>query len=170
MPRRLLIGLVLGAVAVAAVLAAATGGSGPEPEPASRPIAEPKLSAAQRERVRSLLRGDEELGGILKGNPVEIAQMGPWSGAAHEFIGASAIVRISEPLSFPMMNWPVVDADPPGDAPYEEHELELRAENVTELVVNVDLRSERVVGIDPGGEDAKLTPGESVELEEPSGY
>ncbi len=68
-----------------------------------------------------------------------------------------------------MMRWPVVDGDPPGDAPYEEHALEVKASRVTEFVVDVDLGRGRVVGIDPGGEEATLTPGPSVELQEPSG-
>lgn len=170
-PGRVLAGLVAAAAAVAIGIAvvASSGGSADEPAPAAAPREPARLTKAQRVEVRALLEADPRLAEALQGQPIDVAQVGPWSSAEHEFIGASAILRLPRALSYPMMRWPVVDGDPPGDVPYEEHTLEMKVSRATELLVNVDLERRRVVGIDPGGEEATLTPGPSVELQEPSG-
>ena len=162
-------GLVAAAVAIGIAVVASSGGSSDEPAPPPPRRAPARLTKAQRAEARALLEADPRLTEALRGQPLDVAQVGPWSSTEHEFIGASAILRLRRELSYPMMRWPVVDGDPPGDAPYEEHALEVKASRVTEFVVDVDLGRGRVVGIDPGGEEATLTPGPSVELQEPSG-
>jgi hypothetical protein len=115
------------------------------------------------------MRADERLAEALKDHRLRIAQMGPWLSADHRFIGASAVVPLRRPYSFAMTKWPLVDGDPPGDAPYVVNEIEMKASRVSEFIVDVDLRRRKVVGIDPGGEHARVEYGPGVVLGEPTG-
>jgi hypothetical protein len=62
-----------------------------------------------------------------------------------------------------MSDWPVVDFDPPGNAPYRDLGTQRSAaKNVSELIVHVDLTQKRVVYVQPFGPDVKIIPGQDV--------
>jgi hypothetical protein len=162
--------VLLGAGALAAGLSVAAAVGHDDQRSAYRTVTGgPVLTQKQRRATRQLLRADERLSEALAGNRLRIAQMGPWLSADHRFIGASAILPLRKPHSFPMTTWPLVDGDPPGDAPYVVDEIEMKASRVSEFIVEVDLRRHKVVGIDPGGEHARLEYGPDVVLREPTG-
>jgi hypothetical protein len=164
---RLLLGA--GALAIGLSLAAAIGDD--DERPTYKTVSgDLVLTQKQRLAARRLLRADERLSEALKANPLRIAQMGPWLSADHRFIGASAVVPLRKERSYAMREWPLVDGDPPGEAPYVVTETEMKIRRVSELIVEVDLRRRKVVGIEPGGEHARVEYGPDVQLREPTGY
>jgi hypothetical protein len=167
MTRRVL--LAAGALAVGLSVAVAVGDDDERPT-YKKVSGDPVLTENQRRIARRLLRADERLSEALRGNPLRIAQMGPWLSAGHRFIGASAVVPLRTRRSYAMREWPLVDGDPPGDAAYVVDEVPMRLTGVSEFLVEVDLKLRRVVGINPGGDDMRGEYGPGVELSEPTGY
>ena len=139
--------------------------------PATPAQAEPTLTQGQTARVLGRLRADPEMRALLKGQPPEVLLMGPWLDETHELIGASLVLKLPEPRSFPMRHWPVVKWNPnkARETSYAEDSLEARATDATELMVRVDIGKDRVVSVEPSGEHVKVEPGPSVKAEDPSG-
>lgn len=162
----------LAVVSVAGALALLVMSCGEDDELPEYPAqtAEPVLTAEQRKLTRRLLSTDTRLREALKGSELRIAQLGPWSSADHRFIGASAVVPLRPPRSYGMREWPLLNGDPPGDAAYVVTDTPMRATRVSELLVDVDLKLRRVVGINPGGDEMRGEYGPGVELSEPTGY
>jgi hypothetical protein len=131
----------------------------PEPAPAM-----PTLSATEQSRAHQALARDSQARRFLAGRDYRVAEIGPWTTEQGTLIGASMLVGLSSPASFAMSRWPAVDygAQPGAGRPYTESTIQMAASNVTELMVRVDLDRQAVVGIEPSGPGATITPGPDV--------
>jgi hypothetical protein len=112
------------------------------------------LSEADQARVLVLIAADADARQILGGTECELQNIGRWGD-----FGGAVELRFAEPESFPMQEWPLVDYRPRREPPYISRRLHLAAENVRTVMINVDLDRSRVVGIDPSGDEARITPG-----------
>jgi hypothetical protein len=119
----------------------------------------PELTSAQRERAIALALGDYRVKNRLTGKPHYVESSGPWStgGATNTLVGAIVIIRLTSPANFPPNYWPVIAYDGREDTSYSETSMFVSAQNVTELVVSVDLARSLVVAIEPDGDDARIT-------------
>jgi hypothetical protein len=131
----------------------------PEPAPAM-----PALSATEQSSAQEVLARDPQARRFLAGRDYRVTEIGPWTTEEGTLIGASMLVGLSSPASFAMSRWPAVDyrAEPGAERAYRESAIQMAAGNVTELVVRVDLDRQAVVGIEPSGQGATITPGPDV--------
>ncbi|MBN1530427.1 MAG: hypothetical protein JW895_15300 [Thermoleophilaceae bacterium] len=159
------------ALAAGALLLAAGSACGDDAQRPTYPAVtgDPALTSKQRRTALRIMRSDRRLRRALAGNPLRVAQLGPWLSADHRLIGAAAVLPLRAQRSYPMREWPLIDGDPPYDLAYDVSETPVRYTGVTELLVEVDLKLRRLVGINPGGDDLRGEYGPGVELREPTG-
>lgn len=143
----------------------------PSPEPvadgAAAPTPDPSLTPEQEKVALAVLAEDPRADAFLSDTSYQVSDIGPWggytaSGKAEPVIGAILMLRLDRPTAYPMQEWPLLRRAASQDPPYEQVSLQMRAWNVQELVVNVDLPRERVVRIYPFGDDVEMTPGPDV--------
>jgi len=118
--------------------------------------------------VTELLATDTRAQEFLAGKAYTVESIGPWTtgGENDQVVGALVIVRLAPAASFPMSTWPVVEYADDSDTSYTEGTVELAADNVSELAIDVDQTKGRVVGIQPDGANVRITPGPSTPLVE----
>lgn len=170
---RRVLGLVLIALAVVVITPAGSALSQLEAPSAADPTLEvipedptpaasdgPELTAAQKADAVKLLAADRRAQEFLVGTSYAVESVGPWTtgGAADRLVGALVILKLAAPTSFSMSTWPVADYSSDSDTSYSESKARFAADNATGLVVNVDLAKGRVVGIQPDGDDIRITP------------
>ena len=148
-------------------------GDAPEPPAAGRPEpgpAIPTLSEAQRARAQELLGSDPQADRFLQGRDYRVAELGPWTTEDGRVIGASMVVRLSSPASFEMSRWPAIEQadERAGGRSYRESTLQMAADDVSELMVRVDLERQAVVSVEPSDPAAKITPGPDVKRTQPA--
>jgi hypothetical protein len=124
--------------------------------------ADATLPQDEQARVLALIAADDDVQRILDGKTCE-----RWSD-----FGGVVDLRFNELESFPMQEWPVVDYRPGHKPPYVSHRFHFAAEQIDLMMISVDLTRSRVVGIDPWGDEAKITPGADLSrhAEPPTGY
>lgn len=122
---------------------------------------QPTLDSEQRALAAEALASDPRAQKLLAGRSYELGSIGPWTsdGPTGSLIGASMLVKLTPPATYPMSTWPVAEYEPSADPPYQEGTIELAAEHVEMLIVDVDLVDRRVISIQPFGEDVRVTPG-----------
>lgn len=124
----------------------------------------PSLTSEQVRRAEELLASDPFAQEILRANPFEISDIGPWGGYDVEgnpepIIGVALRLTLKEPASFEMREWPLIQNEPAAGRPYDAMQVRMEAQNVREFLVNIDLQTEEVVYFDPFGDSVKITPG-----------
>jgi hypothetical protein len=89
-----------------------------------------------------------------------VADIGPWTTTDERRIGAAMIIRLDAPKSFPMVEWPAVEADwTLGFPHYRERTLPASATDVRDFDVLVDLNRARMVSLRPrNAEKMKIAP------------
>jgi hypothetical protein len=129
--------------------------------------ADATLPQDEQARVLALIAADDDVQRILDGKTCELRDIGRWSD-----FGGVVDLRFNELESFPMQEWPVVDYRPGHKPPYVSHRFHFAAEQIDLMMISVDLTRSRVVGIDPWGDEAKITPGADLSrhAEPPTGY
>jgi hypothetical protein len=174
-----LIGITAASVAAAAGIAAwQLADDGGEPAELDRPLAsaasyppaEGNLTPAQTKAARELILTDPGVQPFLAQRDYQFKAIGSWTtGGRHpRLIGALALVRLAEPASYAMAEWPTADFAEGSDPPYDETTLQMAASGVEELTIDVDLVRERVVSVSPGGDELQITPGPDFPPLEPS--
>lgn len=102
-----------------------------------------------------------------------MALSGPWTidtPEKFEVFGADLELRLAEPASYPMDQWPAVEHGPGLDPPYRERTLPMAMDNVQQLRILVDFRREQVVSIEPVIDDnVRITPGPGFPTNPPTG-
>jgi hypothetical protein len=122
----------------------------------------PWLTAAERAQAAQILASDRRSKAIFRGASYSVADIGPWTTNDQKLIGASMIVRLSAPKSFPVIEWPAIETDwTPGSrfAHYRERTLPASAIDVRDFDVLVDLNRARLVSLRPrNAEKMKIAP------------
>jgi hypothetical protein len=106
----------------------------------------PTLSEAQKGKIIALALVDEGLARLVRPGDLKVASVVPWVTLGDvELIGGVVELALPEPLEL-YGEFVLVDLDEDGQE-YESITVRATFGNVTALRVNVDLRSERVVGL-----------------------
>jgi hypothetical protein len=128
------------------------------------------LSAGQTTQVSGILAADARLQQLLAGKQYSVDGIGPWTtgGETYQLVGSLVIIRLAQPASFPSSSWPVVEYAGEDATAYTETTVQFAADGVTELMVNVDLGKGRVVGIQPDGDDVRITPDPGTPTDDPA--
>lgn len=129
------------------------------------------LTAQEKRHAVELARADPVVREATDDSRWLVAQIGPWGErdlqGRQRFVGATILVRFDRERTMEMRQWPAVDYARDPDHPctsighYEQKASTYRAENVTGLMIDVDLNEDRVAGISPAGNDLR------VELDQP---
>jgi hypothetical protein len=129
----------------------------PEVDPDESGPADPTLSAEQRKRVLAMLATDPVAKAVLAGRPYDI-ELGPWAetnGGKQELVGATGQITFTRPQTWPEREWPVTgydgDPDDPEGAtgPYKRYSFRASAAHIRVMLLDVDLRLGKVVGLEP---------------------
>lgn len=106
------------------------------------------VSVSDLDRARQIIAADPLLSQLLAGRRYRVEAPLPWSDCDYAPIGLGVEVRLREPAAFEA-DWPqLADGDPYGTAI-----VHFRAEGVTFFQVWIDLRNDRVAGIEPTNDD-----------------
>jgi hypothetical protein len=144
----------------------------PDPEDTYAGPAPPVLTAAQEAEARQLIAASAQ--SLLAGRAYTITEIGPWTTEDQQLIGVTALLTLESPASLSTRHWPVVSAatqaaasrsaasSESSSSSYQQSTSEFSASNVTEVMSSVDLTTDRVVEMEPGGPDAVITAGSSV--------
>jgi hypothetical protein len=115
----------------------------------------PTLSDQQRSQARSIMAADPTLSAVLAGVQSQEIEIGPWTEAsavsgAETLVGASVILELGGASDWPMSNWPQASYTP-GSPAYAATVERFAVDDATELIVDIDLRTSRLIGIAPMG-------------------
>ena len=118
------------------------------------------MSAEQANRARTLTFQHARVQQLLAGKSYTVESTGPWStgGDTDSLVGAIVVIRLAQPAAYGISWWPIPQYDGPNDTSYTATNASFGASNVTDLGVSVDLALNRVVGIEPDGDDIQITP------------
>ena len=180
--RALVVGAVLAAIAGVAVAIPVLDATGSREDervgPPSAPIAgEPdfqggpppaSLTPEQTAEARQIVLRDPIVKRALAGREHSLMNIVPWATEDERTFGAVVFVALQRPIrldaALPRSEW---GRDAATGRPYRVTREHLIAENVRELVVNVDLERDAVVAISPG-EGATVRPGSGAPTPAPS--
>jgi hypothetical protein len=130
----------------------------------------PTLTAGQRGAAKTLLARDPALKAIVRADRYTIARMGSWTGERGQLLGAAAVLKLATPLhglrAWPLMRYDHTEKTTP---PYRTRAEQLVVRNATEIDTLVDLRTGRVVSLQPGGDGVRVAPGRDVASLRPAG-
>ena len=157
----------------------ASGPSGDRAQTTGDPFAglpmvdgDPVLTDAQTEAAMELLRTDATAQEFLGQRDYEVRKLGPWLERDEDnrphLVGATMILRLEQRADYPMREWPAVSYGPGGEDKdtrgihYKAESGEFAAANVGRLMIDVDLNSGQVVGIQPFGENVMFTLGDEL--------
>jgi hypothetical protein len=119
----------------------------------------PELASHQSTDAVTLTFQHSRVQQLLAGRSYVVESTGPWStgGTPDSLVGAIVIIRLAQPASYPMAYWPMPQYDGPADTSYTSASARFSAQQVTDLIVSVDLVRNSVVGIEPDGDDLRIT-------------
>jgi hypothetical protein len=116
---------------------------------------EQQLSDAQREGL-VLFRADSRARRLLDGHRWHVTEEqdigGTWSTCEADASGTAVMVDVEPPLDVARFDWPLF-VDECDRKPYRVVERCHRVENVTTLLIRVDLARNRIVEISPQGDE-----------------
>lgn len=129
------------------------------------------LAAGQRLRAGEIVAADRSLAAALGGTRYSIVKAGPWTtsgadGAPSRTLGAAFIIAPEKPVALRSERLPgaLYDQTERTDPPYQRVTNTVSADQVTQMMVLVDLERGAVVNVTPGP-DAR-----GVEIEAPPGF
>lgn len=130
------------------------------------PVGEIRPLMAEAKR---LALGDPRVRALLGSHTRLVAKPARWTSCGQKFIGAGIDIHLFQPLAvrgdFPIVTF---DAQKRNRA-YAEGTLRIRATGVTDVLVQVDVNRRKVVGITPGGENAKVAGWKLIGTPKPAG-
>lgn len=109
---------------------------------------------------------------LLADRDYKVKNLGPWLERNRRnqarLVGAVAQVRFAEPARYDMRSWPVVSYGEGGEGTegrvhYRGKSIRFAAENVTGMMLDIDLNTGRVVGVSLSGEEIEYTPSEQLQ-------
>lgn len=164
-----LVGIIVILVPGAFAVAGQIGGSDHTSLPASVDPGppDPILTSEQQAQALEIVAEDPLAQEVLDGRGYQ-TRVGPWGGhgvggSVEPITGVAFIYQLDEPATFPMRDWPVISYVPNADPPYRELSIRMGVRNASEIQVSVDLQTERVVSLEPAGNDMNVIP--SAELQ-----
>ena len=139
-------------------------GQDEEEPPISHDGFAPPLTDEQIAQAKEILAEDPDAQAILQKRQFEVRDIGTWGGYDAEgnpvpITGATLRLALLEPADFAMQYWPRTEPAPASEAGYRSFRVEMAADDVRELLVDIDLNSKEVVYLDPFGDEARITPG-----------
>jgi hypothetical protein len=120
----------------------------------------PWLTDADRLQAARILAADPRTRTILAGASYTVVETAPWTTSAERRIGAVMTIRLNEPRSFPIVEWPAVQEEWTRGFPhYRERTLPASATAIRDFDVMVDLTRARLVSLRPvNAEKMKIAP------------
>lgn len=105
------------------------------------------LSREQAELAVAFVRSDEHVKSILSMGGWRFGEVGAWfTSDPPELLGAVVQLLRDDPIDIAAVV-PMTSADPQGSKPFVSFDARLRAGQVTELTIEVDLQNGRVAGV-----------------------
>jgi hypothetical protein len=130
----------------------------------------PTLTAGQRGGARAVLARDPALRAIVRADRYRISRIGPWTGERGQLLGAAVLLKLATPLrgqrAWPLMRYDHTEKSTP---PYRVRVERLVVGDATEIDALVDLRTGKVVSLQPGGDAVRVAPGRDVVSLRPAG-
>ena len=110
----------------------------------------PELSDAERAQALAIALSDPRLGRILANRKYTITAVGVWHTKGLEKIGAGMTITLAEPTSLED-DWPyyVDDLTEKSSPPYQEKVWHHAFKSTNMLIVSVDLKRNKLVGLVP---------------------
>lgn len=143
---RLALAVPLGIIALGAVSVA--NPSAQQGGPAEQSQA-PRISQAQINRADALASSHQFTRELLSGNDYTVVADGPWHAVnSDEVLGVARLIRFAQPLSFGQRRWPQIQYNTRDDT-YRPFSAEFAVQGLQEVSLLVDLRSDRVVAVNP---------------------
>jgi hypothetical protein len=126
----------------------------------------PVLTEEQEAQGLEIAAQDPLLQEVLEGKQYAV-RVGPWGGhgvggSVEPIQGVGLIYELDQPAAFGMRDWPIVEYAPDADPPYRETTIRMGVENATVIYVSVDLESQRVVELEPSGDEMRVTPSQEL--------
>jgi len=126
----------------------------------------PVLTQDQEAQGLEIAAQDQLLQEVLAGKEYTV-RAGAWGGhglggSVEPIQGVGLIYELDEPAAFGMRDWPIIEYAPEADPPYRETTIRMGVENATVIYVSVDLESQRVVELEPSGDDMRVTPSQEL--------
>jgi hypothetical protein len=143
------------AAAGAVLLLTPAGSAGPPAPTAGRGVPSPPipwLTAAEKSEAARILASDPRTTAIFKGASYTVADIGPFTTTDQRKIGAAMTIHLDAPRSFPVVEWPAIEADwKPGSRfpHYRERTLPASATDISDFDVLVDLNRARLISLRP---------------------
>jgi hypothetical protein len=143
----LVCGLAAAFVLTASVVAA------DDPDPVADP-GRPIPSLSDDEKARAAELATAELSTLIKSNRFDVVDVGVWHTHGMKPIGAVVVFDLKGAGRF-HADWPTIDYDRSEShpTPYDDDHSEYTAAGVTQFLVLVDLKREKVVQVEPSGLD-----------------
>lgn len=126
----------------------ATAASQPGQNAISRSV--PSLSAVQQQQAASLVQSDPRVKRLTQGVSTQVKDVVVWTKTSGEVIGALVTVNFSRPVTV-SGQWMSLTYDQSEKSipPYVSTSYEVTYNNVTGLLIDVDLERQQIVSVDP---------------------
>jgi hypothetical protein len=122
----------------------------PGPNVVSRSIdgRPPQVDGSQKAAAALLASRHDFLRDLLKGRDYQVVSEGAWHGFDDQLLGVAQLIRFSEPQDVDARRWPQIQYNPNNDT-YRPFDSLFTVTGLTEIQVLIDLRSQRVVAVNP---------------------
>lgn len=150
------VGALVCGFAAAFALAASVVAAG-DPDPAADP-GPPIPSLSSDEEARAAALATAELSTLIKANRFDLADVGVWHTHGKKPIGAVVVFDLKGGGRF-HADWPTIDYDRSEShaKAYDDDHSEYTAAGVTQFLVLVDLKRDKVVQVEPSGLDVETS-------------